>query len=129
MDIAVAGLLRGHQILLVRTRQFPDHWQPPGGKLEPTDDSPLGALRRELDEELGLRLEADVFTAFITEPSDVGDGSVHFFVATLADEVPIQVGRSEIVECRWVSVPEALRLPMMPATLHFLHLLQEGGDG
>lgn len=44
---------------------FPSHWSFFGGEAEPRE-TPIGTIRRELDEELGLRLDVDAFRYFTT---------------------------------------------------------------
>jgi len=60
MKTVVAALLvREGEILACRRRADQDHagkWEFPGGKVEP-DETPVDALRRELDEELGIAAE------------------------------------------------------------------------
>jgi 8-oxo-dGTP diphosphatase len=57
MTTVVAGVLqRNHEILICRRKADQPHplkWEFPGGKLEP-GESPEEALRRELNEELGI---------------------------------------------------------------------------
>jgi len=55
--VAAALILRGRKILICqRTRHqpMPLKWEFPGGKIEP-GEHPTAALRRELDEELGIQ--------------------------------------------------------------------------
>jgi 8-oxo-dGTP diphosphatase len=60
MTTVVAGILvRGDTILICRRRADQPHplkWEFPGGKLEP-GETPEAALRRELEEELGIDSE------------------------------------------------------------------------
>jgi 8-oxo-dGTP diphosphatase len=64
----VAGLLveAGMVLLCHRSasrRWFPNVWDLPGGHIEP-GETPTAALLRELHEELGIRLEEPVHSAF-----------------------------------------------------------------
>ena len=55
-QVVAAIIVRDEQILICqRTRHqpMPLKWEFPGGKVEP-DEQPADALRRELDEELGI---------------------------------------------------------------------------
>lgn len=51
----VAADASGHVVLLLNER---DEWELPGGRLEPSDDSPESAVVREVQEETGWRVEA-----------------------------------------------------------------------
>jgi len=62
VNIAVAAIRnqKGEYLLQRRsiTREFPSHWEFPGGKLNPDEDSQT-ALRREVKEELGIKIMFD----------------------------------------------------------------------
>lgn len=56
IHVVTALIIRDRRILLQQRlpkRDFPMAWECPGGKVEPGDASPIFALHRELDEELG----------------------------------------------------------------------------
>jgi len=59
--VVVGALVRGGRVLLVHRspnkHAYPDIWDLPGGLLE-AGESELGALTRELDEELGVQIAA-----------------------------------------------------------------------
>ena len=127
-DVVIGGLLSEGRILLVRTRGLPDYWQPPGGKVQDGDSSTFAALRRELLEELGLQLKDGELPIFMTAPSDVSAGVIFFVVIRLNNQPDLEVQRSEILECRWVRVAEALELPMKAATRQFMRSLIKAED-
>jgi 8-oxo-dGTP diphosphatase len=55
--VSAAVLIEGRRVLLSRRKKgthLADLWEFPGGKAEPGED-PRAALRRELEEELGIR--------------------------------------------------------------------------
>lgn len=55
---AVAAVVAGGELLLIRRRiePFRGHWTMPAGYVE-IDETPAGALAREVEEETGLRVE------------------------------------------------------------------------
>jgi 8-oxo-dGTP diphosphatase len=61
-EVVVGALVRDGRALLVHRsptrRAYPDVWDLPGGHLEP-GESELGALARELHEELGVQVATD----------------------------------------------------------------------
>jgi 8-oxo-dGTP diphosphatase len=101
------------RLLVVRkagTRRF----MLPGGKREPGEDD-LSALRRELCEELGVRLlSAEPLGVFEAEAANEPGARVrsHPFVVTLAGE--IHAG-AEIAEVRWVdaAAPDVELAPLL----------------
>lgn len=86
------------------------YWTFPGGKLEPEDDSPEAAARRELTEETGIELPADTelvpFARWITPVALPRRYDTWFFLA-LGDGTA-QVDGSEIVDARWITPADAL---------------------
>lgn len=64
------------RILLVRRNYGPQNWTTPGGRLDPSE-SPLEALRREVAEETGYRVEPGGLIGVYAAP--VKDDLVLFF--------------------------------------------------
>jgi 8-oxo-dGTP pyrophosphatase MutT (NUDIX family) len=125
-DVVVAGLLDDRsRILMVRTSRLPGRWQPIGGGVEPGDRHDLRrAIMREIEEEIGVRLQPSDLDPVLDVPYDFGEGTVHFFRARLEDcDPPLSPAKEEIVEYRWLSIDDALRLPVFPATARFLQAL------
>jgi 8-oxo-dGTP pyrophosphatase MutT (NUDIX family) len=87
---ARAILLDSDQLLLIKRTKpgAPPYWITPGGGVEPEDSTVVGALHREIDEELGAKV-SDVVPAFvdtvehICEDGAAGVKVQHFFVCRL----------------------------------------------
>jgi 8-oxo-dGTP diphosphatase len=78
--VAVAILVNRRRAFLVRRsrhKPLPGQWEFPGGKVE-VGETPVAALRRELHEELGLRVgRLDLFGAN-AHLYDLPEGPVHY---------------------------------------------------
>jgi 8-oxo-dGTP diphosphatase len=114
----VAGVLRdaGGRILVTRRgagRHLAGRWEFPGGKVVP-GESRVAALVRELDEELGIRIERA--RPLITIPHAYPSGKIVLDVW----EVHSFQGRArarEEQELAWLTLDEIDRLPMPDADL------------
>ena len=124
-DVAVLGLRDvDDNVLLMRTHKLPDFWQPIGGGVDLEDASPKAAAVRELQEEFGMKLDPEILTDIITTPYDFGEGAVYFFDAKIdRDKTEFHVDSHEVIEYRWFSIEEALKLPAMSATQKYLQQL------
>ena len=117
---AVAALLRqgaqGLEVLLIqRTRQVGDPWSGhmsfPGGRVEPEDESPLGAAVRETREEVGIDLERQAVQ--LGRLSDIvprgrgrrlGVVAVPYVFAVAGDPV-VAPNPREVEEVVWLPLP------------------------
>lgn len=103
-----AALIRHEGRMLIAQRQnsgrFANKWEFPGGKVDP-DETPPQALRRELEEELGLRAEIGPLyseTVYIHEQGQIRQFT--FWVDLPARPEPIQL--TEHQAAVWITAAE-----------------------
>lgn len=124
--VVAALILKGDQILVCqRTRHqvMPLKWEFPGGKIE-DGEQPRDALRRELEEELGIEaVIGDEVARIHHEYPGGGSVELRFF------EVPSYRGEIEnriFREVRWVERSELTSLDFLEADLTLVKDLAAG---
>ncbi|MGA2964747.1 MAG: (deoxy)nucleoside triphosphate pyrophosphohydrolase [Terriglobales bacterium] len=127
MKRVVAALIVKDGLILAcqRTRHqaMPLKWEFPGGKIE-EGEQPRDALRRELDEELGIAAEVGVEVARIVHEYP-GGGSIElrfFAVREYQGDLENRIFR----EIRWVTRQELLQLDFLEADLGLVKNLAAG---
>lgn len=128
--LVVAAVLTGERGYLLARRpahapDFPDHWEFPGGKVEAGETQPE-ALRRELQEELGVLVEVGPqLWARLDHRESGPDIDFRAHPCRLLEGEPRPI---EVAEVRWVSLDEmdALRLPPLDQALRAV--LLGGGE-
>ena len=127
MKQVVAALIwkDGKILICQRTKHqvMPLKWEFPGGKIE-EGEQPRDAMRRELEEELGIVAEVGVEVARIVhEYSGGGSVELRFFeVRKHQGEIENRIFR----EIRWVSRAELLGLDFLEADLGLVKDLAAG---
>ncbi len=124
--VAAALILKDDLILACqRTRHqvMPLKWEFPGGKIE-EGEQPRDAMRRELEEELGIVAEVGAEVARIVHEYP-GSGSVElrfFEIHKYQGEIENRIFR----EIRWVTRKELLGLDFLEADLGLVNDLAAG---
>ena len=127
MNRVVAALIVKDDLLLAcqRTRHqvMPLKWEFPGGKIE-EGEQPRDAMRRELEEELGIVAEVGVeVSRFVHEYPGGGSVELRFYeVRKYQGELENRIFR----EIRWVTRQELLGLDFLEADLGLVKQLAAG---
>jgi len=104
-DIVAAGVVVERGKVLLSRRKMGTHlagrWEFPGGKVEPGED-PRAALRRELEEELGIRASVGEIADVTFHRYEEADKAVLllFFHATREDGSP-EPRAIDVAEVKW----------------------------
>ena len=119
-DIKVVGCLvelRGKILLLHRhnNKSQGSKWGIPAGKIDREDKNEKAAMVRELKEETGLIINEDdlVFhkTFFVEYPDK--KYFYHYYKTELIQEVDIIIEKNEHQNFTWVTLEEALNMPLI----------------
>ena len=125
-QVVAALIIDGDKILICqRTRHqpMPLKWEFPGGKVEP-EERPGDALRRELEEELGIRATIGPEVATIRHQYENGNAvELHFYVVEhYAGEIQNRIFR----DVQWATRKEMLDYDFLEADIAFIKELAEG---
>jgi len=115
-----------HQILACQRatdQVMAGYWEFPGGKVE-GDESQLEALKRELDEELGVNLENGTLIDTIEHDYGAMIVRIAFFACPLKEQ---RLTPTVHDECRWITAAEANLLNWLPADIGFVERLVSNG--
>jgi 8-oxo-dGTP diphosphatase len=124
--VAAAALIDDAGRVLVQCRplttSFPGLWEFPGGKIEPAE-TPEAALTRELHEELGIVVAAEDLTAaaFASAPISTAHLVMLVYLCRRWTGVPQPLHASAL---QWIAPDDLHRLPMPPADMPLIPLLQ-----
>ncbi len=121
----VAGVIRGEDGRLLISQRLPDdslggYWEFPGGKVEKGEDLKV-ALRRELQEELGIDTEIGAEIQRVVHAYPDRDVRLHFYEARIVSGEPQKL---EVADLRWVALDELMRYQFPEADMPLLRQLR-----
>lgn len=91
-----------------------DTWGVPGGKIE-REETPLEAVIREVREEVGINIQnqkiEEAGKLFVRLPHL--DYIFHMFCTLFKEQPKVDLELTEHVELRWLSISEAIELPLI----------------
>jgi 8-oxo-dGTP diphosphatase len=124
--VVAALIVRGDEILIcqrTRHQSKPLKWEFPGGKIE-TGEQPRDALRRELEEELGIHAEIGDEVERITHTyEDGGAVELRFYVVrSFAGEIENRIFR----DVQWVMRTRLMEFDFLEADAPLVRRLAEG---
>lgn len=126
MPVVAAALVdRAGRVLLQQRppgKQMAGLWEFPGGKME-SGESPESALSRELTEELGIDARPEAFTALTFASAPLEDKHL-LLLLYICRQWTGSPEPHEATALRWVLPGDMKLLPMPPADMPFIAMLQ-----
>ncbi len=124
-----AGLIKRDSRYLIARRKAGIHlagfWEFPGGKRE-AGESLADCLRRELLEELRIRIDSPVLYQIVRHEYSDKVVELHFFQCVIEQGEPVPLGCDEI---RWVFPEELTQFTFPPADYAVIQSLQRETSG
>lgn len=102
-------------------------WEFPGGTVE-YGESPYDTLHREVEEEIGCKIEIKrllpqvKYNIWEQDNGVIAQAIVLCFECVIVDGIP-QPSHREVLEIRWCTSAEALELDLLPGNDEFIKLL------
>ncbi len=115
--VALGILASGSSVLMERRPSdgpLPGLWQFPGGKVE-FGEHPWDALRREIREELGLKIPGGTLFGLYSHVYDIEGRRVHYVLVAYRVRVP-RARIRETATFRWVPRTELADLAVVPGS-------------
>jgi mutator protein MutT len=113
-DVAIAVIVRDGKVLVCQRPDggsFAGYWEFPGGKREP-GETIIDCLRREVSEELALRVEPLYALRPIDHDYPRGRIRLHAYVCTTDDSTPRQLACQD---AKWIDPADLKRYRFPPA--------------
>jgi 8-oxo-dGTP pyrophosphatase MutT (NUDIX family) len=93
-------LTRGEEVLLVRHTYGDRRWDLPGGRIK-RDEPALNTARREMHEELGVRIEKWAPLGLVTGTAEFRRDRMHVFHAEINEGELLEIDQGELATSHW----------------------------
>lgn len=123
--VAAGILIKEGKVLIARRKQGQNHaglWEFPGGKIE-ENETAQACLKRELHEELGIKVKPGRIMAECMDCSDHGSFAI---LAIEAELISGEITLSVHDAARWVGLEALSAYPLAPADRELLDKIQAG---
>lgn len=128
MPVVCALIIRNGRVLVAQRpagKHLALKWEFPGGKVEPGEE-PAAALAREIEEELGCRIEVRERWPSATHRYERGEIELIPFLCSLADD-SAEPHPHEHIAVEWPGVDELRRFDLAEADWPIVSLLEQRG--
>ena len=126
-QVVAAVIVRDGKILICQRGEdqaMPFKWEFPGGKVEPEEEL-RAALKRELDEELGITAAIGTRITVVRHTYSNGHGvELHFY---RVDEYEGELENRIFNDVRWVGRAELMGYDFLEADVAFIREISAGG--
>lgn len=120
--VVAAIIVRNERIFVTKRGygEFKGYWEFPGGKIEP-HEKPTEALKREIDEELRVKISVGRLLHTIEYDYPSFHLSMDCYLCKITEGEPFLV---EHEDAKWILPNQALELNWLPADLDFVKRLK-----
>lgn len=100
--VTIALINENGDLLLVKRacEPFSNLWSLPGGKIEALE-MPIEAIKREVNEEIGVKLSSPILQGIETYTSP-GLAQVHIFIQKVTNPLTLKLDEREVQDIAWV---------------------------
>jgi 8-oxo-dGTP diphosphatase len=124
--IVAAEIEKDGQILITQRREkavYPLYWEFPSGKVD-HDESDEEALRREVEERLGIHVKVSHCTLFVTHHYQEYSVDFYLYQCCLQD-LNEEIRALKVKDWRWIHMHEIQNFPFPPADAQIFKNMQQ----
>jgi len=126
VEVTAAIIVSNGKVFIAKRSEnmkLPNLWEFPGGKVK-ENESPEDCVVREIQEELGIRIQVKRLFATNYHQYDFGDIKL---IAFLAEPVSGRINLTEHADFKWVDIDDLKNYPFAPADIPIVKKLEEEG--
>ena len=123
INVVAAIIVKNNKIFATQRGygDFKGGWEFPGGKIE-ENETPENALRREILEELNVKIDVGEYLHIVEYDYPNFHLSMRCYICGLIDE---NIELKEHSAAKWLAINELETVDWLPADIEIIHLLKE----